>query len=470
MSAKATVLLVAPFPTGERRLREDPPMGLAYIASALEMGSHDVRIFDMAVEDRFSPMQVIQRLQASIVGVQVLTQHRLFVFDLTRQIKRSCPDTTVVLGGPHVTFTADEVLRQVPTVDVVVRGEGENAMRELADGAALADIDGISYRRKGKVVHNPARSPADLNELPMPAYHLLNLKRYNLRVGGQPALPVFTSRGCPQRCIFCSAGHMWGRPRFYDPERVIEHLETLRQRFAYSAFVIEDDTFGADRRVAEEILKGIRELRVSFAVKSRANLLTKEFLRSLKEAGCAEVKFGVESGEPRVLRAIKKGINLRQVIGAVESAKRLGIKVGVYFMAGNLTETRDDVIASVTLARRLAKLGAHPIWAWGVLVFPGTELEHRARDAALLPKDFSWCEPFCETRNALLGYSPHTPVLENGHLSIESLAELRDERQRIMDGTVLHVVKSIGRRVLPQTIRELNITHRAYETLAALLK
>lgn len=423
---KQKILLVAPLPPDETKHREDPPLGLAYIASCLVERGHEVKIWDMGVYEG-SILKEIETFQPSIIGIQVMTQHRFFVFNLTKAIKKRFQQIVTVLGGPHTTFTADEVLKRVQSVDIIVRGEGELAMCKIADGEKLSNVHGISFRKNDIIVHNPPQHPLDLNKLPMPAYHLLDLKKYALFLDGEPAIPIFTSRGCPNKCIFCSASHMWKCMRVKKPQKVLEIVKKLKNDFGYNAFILEDDTFGTNYDIARKILKGFKQMDIKIGTKTRVNFLKRDFIKLLKNGGCTRVNFGVESGEPRILKVLKKNIELSQVINAVKNCTEFDIEPNTYFMAGNITETKEEVKKSIKFAKELSRLGANPIWAWGVFIFPGTELEVMARRQNILPSNFSWTNPYYNEKNSILGYSPYTPLVENPNLKIENLLELKNE-------------------------------------------
>ncbi|MDO8726610.1 MAG: radical SAM protein [Candidatus Methanoperedens sp.] len=457
MINKQKILLIAPSPPEERKDRVDPPLGLAYIASGLEERGHEVKILDMNI-DGSDVVKEIETFQPSIAGIQVMTQHRFFVFNLTKIIKKEFPEVMIVLGGPHVTFTAHEVLEKVKSIDVIVKGEGENAMCKIADGESFSIIQGISFRKGNTAVHNPLPPPFDVNELPVPAYHLLNLKKYNLDVMGEPATAIFTSRGCPNKCIFCSSGHMPGGLRFKNPEIVLETVKKLKNDFGYNAFIIEDDTFGANYEVTRKIMEGFKSMEITVGIKTRANLLKPGFLRMLKSGGCVRLNFGVESGEPRILKVIRKNIDMSQAIEAVKNCVKFDIEPNIYFMAGNITETKENVRKSIEFARKLYGLGANPIWAWGVSIYPGTELEFISKQQNILPSSFSWTELYYHEKNLILGRSPYIPIVENPTLKIEELAELNNTYNEYMLGPFKSLIKILPNRL--KKIKKLSYMHR----------
>ncbi|HDN63148.1 MAG TPA: hypothetical protein ENF56_04215, partial [Candidatus Bathyarchaeota archaeon] len=188
-----------------------PPLGLGYIASNLILEGFEVEIIDMAALnlslDQFK--REVKQKEPKIVGISAETLTYKNALKVAETVKKENPEILTVMGGPHVTFLAEETLRN-PQVDVVVRREGEMTMKEIArrllrENGDLGNVKGITYRREGHIISNPERPLIeDLDSLPFPARELFPLDRY--RVPGT----LITSRGCPSKCIFCSAGAMYG--------------------------------------------------------------------------------------------------------------------------------------------------------------------------------------------------------------------------------------------------------------------
>ena len=422
------IMLVSPTTSEHLNQMSRPPLGLGYIAAVLENNKHQVKIIDMNIK-KYDLINEINIFNPNIIGVQCITDTRFEVFEICREIKTVFPEILLVSGGPHVTFTAEDTLRNIPWIDVIVRGEGEWTMNEIADGKNLSEIKGISYKKGDEIRHNINRTPADLDDLPFPTFHLFDLDDYNLRIGSEKAINIFTSRGCPNKCVYCSASEMWGDfTRCRDPKSVLDEIRMLKDSFGYSAFRIEDDTFTLKRKHAKEILEKIidEDLNIRFTCKARINTLDKDLIELIFEAGGVEIQPGIESGVQRVLDEIKKRITLEQVTQVMDWCNEVGISVRAWFMAGLPTETKEEVIETIKFIKNMKKKNMKCISGSGTLIYPGTALEEFARSRGYLPDDFSWSKFFYDERNLKLWCSPTVPMLDQPQLSIEDLTRIRD--------------------------------------------
>ncbi len=230
-----------------------PPLGVAWLAAWLERDGHQVQILDAHAEGISAedvPGRVAERGSFDLIGLTATTPLIGNALEIARRLKVATPSTRIVLGGVHPTVLPEEVLAE-PAVDVVVRGEGEVTLGELAAEKPLDQIDGISYRAEGRIVHNRDRALiADLDSLPMPAYHLLPMSRYRPAVGAAkrtPATSVLATRGCPGRCTFCY--RIFGsRLRCRSGQRVAEEVKHLQEHYGIKEICFYDDTFTAVRK------------------------------------------------------------------------------------------------------------------------------------------------------------------------------------------------------------------------------
>jgi radical SAM superfamily enzyme YgiQ (UPF0313 family) len=335
-------------------------------------------------------LQVLERLDPDVVGVSVLSSEVGSALMVSRLAKEQRPDRLVVWGGVHPSFLPDECL-SYPEVDVVVRGEGEQTMLELCQAwnhRSIDGIPGISHRRGNRIVHEPDRELiADLDSLPLPAREAaLFPERFNQAAWGA----LITSRGCPWRCGFCSSRLFWHKiVRFRSPANVVAEIREVQRRFGIHSFIFWDDAFTMemDRSLAlcEEILAA--NLRITWRTATRIDLLSPRLLRLMRRAGCTQVEVGVESGSPRMLRAMVKDIEIEQVPEKLELVRKHGIACGTFFMAGFPGETEEDLRQTHALMQRIRP-------AEIVLnVFdpmPGSELFEEARRLGLLPDPIDW--------------------------------------------------------------------------------
>ncbi len=370
-------LLINPFyPISET---PSPPLGLAFLAAALEQAGVEVRILDFVVipYSRTRLESVLGEFRPHMVGITSVTMTVDHALTLVKQVKRADPHMVTVMGGPHVSFRAQATMEACPELDIIVTGEGEKTLVDLAraveKGTPWAGVLGLVYRDRTGIRSSGTRGdPVDLNALPLPARHLLPLGRY--KALGMP-ITMTTSRGCPFKCIFCVGGKMLGpRVRYRNPESVADEMESL-VRLGFPQINIADDLFTANQTrcisVCDEIIR--RELNTGWACFARVDTVSSQALSKMKEAGCHTISFGVETADPDILRVIRKGITLDQVISAVNMCVEAGIAPHASFILGLPGETQQTLEGTAGFARRLKDMGAS--YGFHVLApFPGTEV------------------------------------------------------------------------------------------------
>ena len=363
------VLLINPPLTAEQRYGKDmaqfgpcsEPLGLAYVAGALEQAGHEVRIWDGQVQPLmwFAPSFTPQ-----LIGITMNTPSYDVVKKLSATLKKSWPDVPIVLGGPHPTVRPEDTLRDIPEADVVVKGEGEKAI-----------FDAIN---KGSYRFVASTATGDLDTLPLPARHLLPMKQYQItasRNKGHHAYTVIVARGCPFNCAFCCRLH--GRKvRFHSIDRVIQEIELLVRDYDAKEINLEADTITVNRNwvysLCDALISSGLNHRISWTCESRVDTVDEAMLRYMKLAGCWQISYGVETGTQRLLDFIKKGITLEQVRETFRATKKAGINIRAFFMLGIPTETREESYATIRFARQL-----RANWSQFTLCtpFPGTALQ-----------------------------------------------------------------------------------------------
>ena len=408
------LLISTPYPREENPL---PPLSLTYLAGALEREGVDVQIMDFLVA-RYHPQKLRRKLaeyRPQLVGVTCVTMNSGLATKILRVCKDFDPNITTVIGGPHASFTPDETLRRAPWVDVIVIGEGETTLVELCHQVASAGdygrVAGIAFADEGRVVKTAPRPLLeDLDQLPLPARHLLPLARYQAL--GVPCT-VTTSRGCPYGCIFCSAHQMFGRKvHFRSPGLVVDEIEMLHRDFGFRQINIVDDTFTVNHdhagQVCEEILK--RDLNISWSTYARVDNVTGDLMTLMRRAGCETVLFGIESSDENILKTIRKGITPEDIRRGVKIACGAGFRVLTSFIFGLPGETPDSVRNTMAFADELNKnYGAE--YAFHVLApMPGTELYERAADYSLHFLTRNWAN-----------YDANRPVVELPTISKEAV-------------------------------------------------
>ncbi|MDI6791411.1 MAG: radical SAM protein [bacterium] len=358
--------------------RSLPALGIAYCAAYLEKEGFTVKILDMQAEP-ITPDElksILQEWAPKFAGLTATTVEINRALEVAHFVKENFPQTGIIFGGVHSTLRPEEILSH-EFVDLVVRGEGEITLTELMKGRSLEDILGLSFKENGKPVHNKAREFIEnIDDIPYPAHHLLPIAKYKPSTGNYkrlPAMSMMTSRGCPGKCTFCSTEAMGKRTRFRTPANIVGEMERLIKDYGIKEISFYDDTITAKRKnmqgMCELMLK--RGLDITWSCMSRVDCIDQETLGLMKQAGCHQIGYGVESGDENILKNIKKHISLEKVKEVVEITKKTGLDVRCMFMFGNPGETKETLEKTVRLAIELDP----DIVVFNITTpYPGTEM------------------------------------------------------------------------------------------------
>lgn len=355
------------------------PYGLFSLGAQAVRAGHEVKVLNLSAYDWPETEKVIAGLDAQLFGMSCWTANRRGVKLVSELIKRLHPNAHVVVGGPHATPLAKEVLEHFRAVDTVCTGESEETFLELverlASGQDLRAIAGTYYRDGHQIVRGPPRgSIRELDELESPHRHFATHI-------------VMTSRGCPWQCTFCGAETTWGRGfRGQSIPYVLDALEAALARVPVRMLLIKDDTFTANKKRAMDICRGIRARGLNFlwSCDTRVDVLTEELLREMRLAGCQRLSLGVESGSPAILQAIDKKITPEKIVRAADMAKKVGIQVRFYMMLGNRGETAQTFRETLAFLERAKP---HQYLFSCLSVYPGTIDFHDAEKAGWLSRE-----------------------------------------------------------------------------------
>lgn len=341
-----------------------PPMGLLYLAAALERRDIGVAVYDAQVAER--PLaEVLVEQRPEVVGVTCASALVESTLAAAALVKEHLPGSTVVVGGPHPTVRPDDLLSD-GTVDVAVRGEGLDTLVELVEavaaGRGFEEIRGVSFRGPEGVVHTPARPPApDVDAFPLPARHLVPMHRYRMSPDLSVRTPfdiVFTSYGCPFDCSFCAAQVVMGgsfRPRAI--AAVIDEVDLVIRNYRPRWILAGDDNFVTSKERALEFCEAYirrgHHRSTPWQVSTRADSVDAEVLGAMSRAGCEMVSFGLESAVPRLLETVSKGLDPAVSERAVRLAKAAGLKVRATFILGLPGETPQESLETIRFSRRL---------------------------------------------------------------------------------------------------------------------
>jgi radical SAM superfamily enzyme YgiQ (UPF0313 family) len=342
------------------------PVGLCCMASYLAARGVDSRILDGYAHPRPLGDWVDALLgeKPDFVGISTTTSSFLEGIKLAEALKRSAPSIRTVFGGPHVSSLGEQCLRDFPSIDYGVVGEGEEAVHQLVvrDGRDLDDVQGILHRPDGdgRVAFTGLRgSHVVLDDLPFPAYDKLEgfPRAYNLPLFSFPDHPtasVISSRGCPYQCSYCDRSVFRRGFRYNSAEYMHALLVYLGRRWGIRHVTFYDDIFTANRRRVEAFcdLMARRPPGMTFYCAVRANQLDEDLLRMLRAAGCWQISFGVESGDPDLVKMHRKQADLDEIRDKVRLIRKHGIRVKGLFIVGLPGETEETIRRSMEYALR----------------------------------------------------------------------------------------------------------------------
>ncbi|MDG6907100.1 MAG: radical SAM protein [Nitrososphaerota archaeon] len=376
------------------------PLGVAYISSYLKRGGQSVQLVDAAALRLSIPRLIseVKSFHPDLIGISAVTPSYLKTSKVAQKLKAEL-GVPIIVGGPHVTSLPLETLSD-PSFDYGVMGEGEITSLELLQtiesGKDLSDVKGIVYRdRQTKELRITPRREyiRNLDELPFPDRESLPpLTEYHPSQSSYRRLPLGTlisSRGCPHHCIFCDRAVFGNSYRARGAVNVVDEIELLVQKHRAREVRFWDDTFNLLPPRVIQICSEIRrrKLDIEWSCVARVTNMTNEILYAMRQAGCWQVDYGVESGNPEILKSIHKGMTMDWVRRGVRLSRENGLRVRAFFMLGLPGETEETMQQTINFAKNLDL---------DVAVFhiatplPGTELYKIARERGELAEDVTW--------------------------------------------------------------------------------
>ena len=345
------------------------PLGLGYIAAVLEE-DHDVKVIDVGAEklDDDSLSKKISKINPEIVGITSDTLTFQRAIEVAEIVKLVDKEIIVVIGGAHSNAMPTYPLRY-DYFDVSVYGEGERTVVELwkriERGKSYEDVKGIAFRKNDENVINPRQELIEnLDELPLPARHLFPMDKYSgeFELYVSPMYSIGSSRGCPFSCAFCSNNVIFGRKyRSRNPKNIVNEIELLINEYGAKGIYFREDIFTMNKKRVIEICNEIKERKLEFkwVCESRVNTINEEMIRSMKNAGCELIWFGVESGSQKILDIIHKQITIAQSRDAFRLCKKIKLRAGASFLIGTPGEKIEDIYKTIDFANELK-----PEFAW----------------------------------------------------------------------------------------------------------
>ncbi|MBE3094951.1 MAG: radical SAM protein [Actinobacteria bacterium] len=345
------------------------PYNLCLLASMIR-DICDVKILDANIDNltKSDLADKIKEYNPNIIGITILMDQYGKAGHISAQIAKEVnKDIITIFGGVYATINSDYIMKD-KNIDIVVIGEGEYILRNLVlyfKREGNLPVNGISYRKDGLVINTGHSSfISDLDKLPLPAYDLVDLKKYiylkdRKSVDSPPLYPymrIFSSRGCPIGCTFCQVKDIMGKSfRKRSAENVLKEIRYLMENYGIKSIIFDDDNLIMDRQRAIDLFKGLKELKILWlAIALAAFKLDKGLFKIMKECGCIYVDIAIESASPRILKdIIKKPINLNKIKEVVSWGKEFGIFIAGNFMIGFPTETWEEIRKTIKFAEEL---------------------------------------------------------------------------------------------------------------------
>lgn len=373
-----------------------PPLGLAYLSAVLEKAGYSVAILDASAE-RLSTDETLGRLRRKfkIVGFYCHTQNYPLIAEMAAALKKDDPELHLIMGGPHATAVPAECLEHAPEMEAVAFGEGEETILEMVPkllaGESLKGVRGIWYRDEKGIHPNDGRPQIDdLDGLPMPAWHLLPMHRYQsfIESGGKKALHLIGSRGCFSDCNYCFSTKMWGpTARWHSADRVLAEMDHLQSEYGIKFFQFFDDNFTLDIPRLRKLMPAFieRGWGDDWVCSTRIDLLNRETVELLAEGQVHHIAIGMETVNDRLLKVINKKVTKKQTIEALRLCDEHGVKVMGMFIIGLPSETKEETqetLEFVKASNLYLAVFSH------LTVYPGTNFWPMLKDSPYLDKDF----------------------------------------------------------------------------------
>lgn len=427
MSKGCNVILIYPPHRDKISASEVPPLGMAYLASFVRKQMGDactVSILDINInrinQQQFKEQLLLLDKKPDIIGIGgIVTVFRHFLW-MSKICKEIFPDTLLVAGG-SLASTVPHLLFMRSPVDVCVKGEGEITFLEIIqkiaqgfDREELRRVSGVSLwdAKKQEIINTPARKAAlDMDIFGMPAYDLLDMGKYVTGFTGygrdlaaEVAAPdnrhmaITTSRGCTDRCTFCY--RQFSAVRMNSAGFVKNHILYLYEHFGVNVFSFIDELFNISEKRVNELCECFMDLRrkipnLYFRAEGRADIVNIGMLKKLKDAGCFQINYGLESGSPKMLQLMKKRITVAQNREAVLATKEAGIHCVPQFLIGLPGETRE------TLAETFKFIESIDLWSYVCIhkanAYPGSDIYRYAMERGLIRDEFSYVSSLADS-------------------------------------------------------------------------
>ena len=392
---KKRVTLINPncnFAKGTNKATVEPPIGIAYLAAYLIKNAYETKLIDANIlQLDYEQIGDLINPRTDIIGISFNIVSATHVPGLVMYLKNKFPEALFLAGGPYPSALPDLCLKEFG-FDGVCIGEGEETLLEVANNVdknrhPFEEVKGMCYRDNSKIIKNASRDLIpDLDSLPFPALELLpDLKLYKSRTRASPAGVILSSRGCPFGCVYCNKNIFRSNYRSRSVTNIISEIEYQIWRFGIKQVDFLDDNLTLDMKKGEELFDNIIRKRFNIYINMqngvRADRVNEGLIKKMKEAGVFKVSIGVESGDPRVQKLIRKNLNLNKVLEATRLFKKYGIGVYGNFMFGLPGDNSESMQKTIDFAKKMNPDIANFMVT---IPLPGTELYEEVKSKGAL--------------------------------------------------------------------------------------
>lgn len=397
-----------------------PPIGLGYLASVLKRASYEVVIYDSLIEYWNKPRKAYKHFevigpsieemrvfflenQYDVVGVSILFSNQHFLAMQAVDVIREClPDAKIIVGGPHVSVMTAEVMEN-KNIDYAVIGEGEESiihvLQNIENDFDEQKFDGVAYRKNDKVIiKEKSKFIKNIDSIPFPAWELMHIDKYfslsashGMRTSPR-FMPIMTSRGCPAKCVFCSAKKVWGMHfRARSVENIISEMKILKEKYGIEEIMFEDDNVTNNVPRAKKLFQAMIDSKLNFKWDTPNGVavwtLSPPLLDLMKASGCFKLNIAIESGSQDVIDGvINKPLQLKKIPQILEYARSIGLNVSAFFIAGLPGETKKQIKQTFKFAIDNKLFEPHVSIA---TPYMGTKLYDICKDNNLFAREYS---------------------------------------------------------------------------------
>ncbi|MGI6457787.1 MAG: B12-binding domain-containing radical SAM protein [bacterium] len=379
-----------------------PCLASLILAALVRKAGYTVGVIDAAAEG-LTFTEALERLepfQPKLIAFTTTTLTTLPADRFARMAKDRWQDLIAAIGGPHATAIPEETLQVCPALDIAAVNEGERTILQILEAVEKGERDfsgihGVVYRdRDGGIGRTPPpQTFKDLDSLPFPAWDLLpgfpqNYSPGYFKVRQLPSTSFVSSRGCPFECSFCDTSVFGQKIRSHSAEYMVDLFEYLNRRFGIRDVTFEDDTFMVYRKNVERFCELLlsKDLKMTWACNSRVNLAKPDLLRTMREAGCWHISYGIESGSQMILDHEDKKVTLEQIADGICNTAKAGIAPKGFFIVGHPRETRETLHATYNLTQSLPFAD---ISVTCMTPFPGSPLARTAHEFGAFENDWT---------------------------------------------------------------------------------